>query len=115
MDRINAFLTSLGLDIASLVVGLISSIIAVLLADKTEKDKKKKLTRSGKAITAISGMFLAAYIGPLAVTYLGLPIKASAGITFLVGLFGMGAAEVIIREMPALLAKVRDKILGVGG
>ena len=115
MERISAFLTSLGLDLTSLVVGLISSVIAVLLMDKTERDKKKKLTRSGKVITAISGMFLAAYIGPLLVTYLGLPIKASAGITFLVGLFGMAAAEVIIQGMPVLLAKVRDKILGVGG
>lgn len=111
-DKLDAFLAVAGLEVVGLIAGGLGAFVALCLAARAEQDEVKKLSLPGKIVTWAAGTLTAAYVGPLIMVSVGLPVKATAGVIFVVGLGGMSVAEALIKQLPDLIKALRLKYFG---
>lgn len=111
-EKIDEFLNLAGLETIGLIAGGLGAAVALFLASRAEQADAKKLSMSGKVMTWIAGTLTAAYVGPLVMVGVGLPVKATAGVIFVVGLGGMSMAEALLKQLPDAVKALRVKYLG---
>lgn len=101
------WLESLGIKQAAIIGGLLGSFVSLKFIEDIAHWSPWK-----KATTVLAGATVAAFMTPLTVEVFELSKGAEGAIAFLGGLFGMSIAGSIIREIPAIIKGVREKVNG---
>ena len=100
-------LSALGLTLKNIVAGAIGSFVALRFFEK--------LTPIQKWTTFMGGWALAAYLGTPVTQYFELKPNLEAGITLIVGLFGMSLTAAIIKAIQDIpwAKMLQDAVQGV--
>jgi hypothetical protein len=100
---VEAWLTSLGLKIATLVGGFVGALVSLKFIEG--------LSVYQRGSTVLAGTMVSAYVTPIVVTYLELTPKMEGGIAFLCGLFGMSFTGAVIKAMPEWVAAAKERVM----
>lgn len=102
----NDWLGAVGLKYTTLVGGLAGALVSLKFIPGTTLWKR--------AINVAGGMMVAGFLTPLAQSFFTLKDQVSAGIAFLIGMYGMQIADAVFEQIPVWINILRDKYIGRG-
>jgi hypothetical protein len=97
-----AWLSSFGLKVATLVGGFFGALVSLKFIEG--------LSTRQRGSTVLAGTIVSAYITPIAVEFLEITPKLEGGIAFILGLFGMSLTGAIIKALPEWVAAAKEKV-----